>query len=88
MRTLIIIAGGLVLLGLFVSDRAMERAGTARCAAVLHRAVVDGGRTQHGCGVARAGYSVAEELPIFLLIFAVPSRGALLLNWWSVADRT
>jgi hypothetical protein len=32
-------------------------------------------------GVARAGYSVAEELPIFLLIFAVPAIIAILLKW-------
>jgi hypothetical protein len=32
-------------------------------------------------GVARAGYSVAEELPIFLLIFGVPAVGAILLKW-------
>ena len=32
-------------------------------------------------GVARAGYTVAEELPIFLLIFGLPAAAALLL-WW------
>jgi hypothetical protein len=32
-------------------------------------------------GVARAGYSVAEELPIFLLIFAVPAAVAIVLKW-------
>ena len=32
-------------------------------------------------GVARAGYSVAEELPIFLLIFGLPAALALLLKW-------
>ena len=32
-------------------------------------------------GVAKAGYSVAEELPIFLLIFAVPAAVAVLLKW-------
>jgi hypothetical protein len=32
-------------------------------------------------GVAGAGYSVKEELPIFLLVFAVPAGAALLL-WW------
>ena len=32
-------------------------------------------------GVARAGYSVGEELPIFLLLFAVPAAAALLLKW-------
>jgi hypothetical protein len=32
-------------------------------------------------GVARAGYSVAEELPIFALIFGVPAAAALLARW-------
>ncbi len=32
-------------------------------------------------GVARAGYSVTEELPIFLLIFGVPAAVAILLKW-------
>jgi hypothetical protein len=32
-------------------------------------------------GVVKAGYSVAEELPIFLLIFGVPAVGAVLLKW-------
>jgi hypothetical protein len=32
-------------------------------------------------GVAKAGYSLADELPIFLLIFAVPAAAAVLLKW-------
>lgn len=32
-------------------------------------------------GVARAGYSVAEELPIFLLIFGLPAAVAIILKW-------
>jgi hypothetical protein len=32
-------------------------------------------------GVTRAGYSFREELPIFLLIFALPSLAALLARW-------
>jgi hypothetical protein len=32
-------------------------------------------------GVTRAGYSVAEEAPIFLLVFAVPAAVALLVLW-------
>ena len=35
-------------------------------------------------GVARAGYSVAEEFPIFLVIFAIPAAVALVIWWkWS-----
>ncbi len=32
-------------------------------------------------GVARAGYSFMEELPIFLLLYGVPAVAALLLRW-------
>jgi hypothetical protein len=32
-------------------------------------------------GVAKAGYSVAEELPILALIFAVPAAAAILVRW-------
>jgi hypothetical protein len=35
-------------------------------------------------GVAKAGYSVADEAPVFLLVFAVPAAVALLV-WWRVA---
>jgi len=32
-------------------------------------------------GVAKAGYSVAAELPIFALIFGGPVVAAILLRW-------
>ena len=32
-------------------------------------------------GVAKAGYSAAEELPVFALIFLVPAAVAILLKW-------
>jgi hypothetical protein len=32
-------------------------------------------------GVAKAGYSLNEELPIFLLIFGVPTIAAIVLKW-------
>jgi hypothetical protein len=32
-------------------------------------------------GKERAGYSVADEAPIFLVVFAVPAAGAGLV-WW------
>ncbi len=32
-------------------------------------------------GVAKAGYSLSEEFPIFLLIFGVPTIAAILLKW-------
>jgi hypothetical protein len=32
-------------------------------------------------GVSKAGYSVAEELPILALLFAVPAAAAVLVRW-------
>jgi len=32
-------------------------------------------------GVSKAGYSVAEELPVFLLLFGVPAAVAVVLKW-------
>jgi len=32
-------------------------------------------------GVAKAGYSFAEELPVFALIFLVPVAAAILVRW-------
>jgi hypothetical protein len=32
-------------------------------------------------GVAKAGYSFTEELPIFLLIFGLPAAVAVILKW-------
>jgi hypothetical protein len=34
-------------------------------------------------GVNRAGYSVGDEAPIFLLVFAVPAAAAVTL-WWTL----
>jgi hypothetical protein len=34
-------------------------------------------------GVKRAGYSVADEAPIFVLVYTVPAVVALLL-WWKL----
>jgi hypothetical protein len=32
-------------------------------------------------GVSKAGYSAADELPILLLLFAVPAVAAVLIRW-------
>jgi hypothetical protein len=36
-------------------------------------------------GVSSAGYSVAEEAPIFLLVFSIPAAVALLI-WWTYSS--
>ena len=83
MRTLIIIAGGLLLLILLTLIARYAGKGehktvgnTARffipiwfCAAAVNMYI----------GVARAGYSVMEELPIFLIIFGLPAAVAVVV---------
>jgi hypothetical protein len=83
MRTLIIIAIGLALLGLCLGAgwlaggpvkmkvAALVFIGLWFTAAAVNMYV----------GVARAGYSFMEELPIFLLIFGAPAVVAALLRW-------
>lgn len=85
MRTAIIIVGGCALLGLFLfaarwmgggNDKSMVLAAQAFIAAWLAAAGLN-----MWAGVARAGYSIGEELPIFLVIFALPA-GAAAFAWW------
>jgi hypothetical protein len=84
MRTVFIIVGGLLLLGLFVlagkwlggSAQAMITAAKLFIPLWLVAALVN-----MWIGVSRAGYSVAEELPIFLAIFVIPAAVAAFL-WW------
>ena len=84
MRSAIIIAIGFVLLGicLFVPR-------------LLGRSMVIGAQVfialwflaaafNLWMGVSRAGYSVMEELPIFLVIFALPAAAAGFV-WWKYA---
>jgi len=37
-------------------------------------------------GVTRAGYSIGDEAPVFLVVFAVPAAAALFL-WWRFQGR-
>jgi len=83
MRTLIIIGIGFALLGLcagagwFAGGGAKIKVGALVFIGLWFVAAA----ANMYVGVARAGYSFMEELPIFLLIFAVPSIAALLLRW-------
>lgn len=36
-------------------------------------------------GVSRAGYSVAEELPIFFVVFLIPAAAAAVV-WWKASQ--
>ena len=86
MRTTVIIVGGLVLLGVaLLLGRWMGGAPAMVTAAKVFVPVwLAVALVNMWMGVARAGYSVAEEFPIFLVIFAIPAAVALVIWWkWS-----
>jgi hypothetical protein len=74
-HTIKVILGGLVLLVLCVLI------GRANGAKLFIPLWLVGAGVNMWIGVTRAGYSVAEEAPIFLLVFAVPAAVALLVLW-------
>jgi hypothetical protein len=87
MRTVIIIASGLVLLGLFALVAWWLGGGpqSATTAAKLFIPVwLAVALINMWFGVSRAGYSIAEELPIFLVIFAIPAAAAAFI-WWKLS---
>ena len=84
MRSVIIIAGGLAVLCLFAL--AAWRFGGGAPAVVTAAKIfipvwLAAALINMWIGVSRAGYSVAEELPIFLAIFAIPAVVAAFV-WW------
>ncbi len=88
MRSVVIIVVGLVVLALFAAGG--WRFGGGAAALVTAVKVFIGAwliavLLNMWMGVARAGYSVAEELPIFLVIFLVPAAVAAFL-WWKNAS--
>jgi hypothetical protein len=82
MHTIKVLAVGFVLLGVFVLlGRAL---GNGSKAALYFLPVwLAAAAINLWFGVAKAGYSVRDEAPIFLLIFAIPSVLALLV-WWKL----
>jgi hypothetical protein len=85
MHTIKVLAVGFVLLGIFVLiGRALGHG--SRAALYFLPVWLVGAALNLWYGVAKAGYSVADEFPIFLVIFAVPSAVALLL-WWKLPLR-
>jgi len=81
MHTLKIILAGFILLGVcFVAGRGIGAATSAamKCFLVLWFV---GTLVNMWVGVSRAGYSVRDEAPVALVVFAVPALAALLI-WW------
>ena len=84
MRSVIIILGGLVVFGLFALVAWRFGGGThsvVTAAKIFLPVWLAPALINMWVGVSRAGYSVAEELPIFLAIFAIPAVVAAFI-WW------
>jgi hypothetical protein len=83
MRTLIIIGIGFALFGLCLGTGWLAGgAAKMKVAALVFIGLwFVAAAVNLYIGVARAGYSFMEELPIFLLIFGAPAVVAALLRW-------
>ena len=85
MRTLLFLVAGLLLLAAFLllaklfATQFPDAPRVATLSFLVLWLIVAG--FNMWLGVSRAGYSVAEELPIFLVIFAVPAAAAAFI-WW------
>ena len=88
MHTVKLIASGLVLLGIFLLLALWfdgPRAHALALAALLFVPVwLAAAAANLWVGVRRGGYSVAEELPYFVVVFGVPAAVAGWL-WWRYA---
>jgi hypothetical protein len=84
MRTAITIVVGFVLLGVFALVGWWLGGGpqsTTTAAKIFIPVWLAVAFINMWLGVSRAGYSVAEELPIFFLIFLIPAAAAAFV-WW------
>jgi hypothetical protein len=86
MHTLMVIAGGLALLGLsLLAARIFGAPGSAALAQAVKAFIglwLVCAALNMWIGVTRAGYTVGQEAPIFLVVFGVPAAAALLVGWW------
>jgi molybdopterin biosynthesis enzyme len=85
-HTVKVILGGLLLLGVFTVGARLILPGNPTSAMVTAArwfipVWLVGAGVNMWIGVAQAGYSVAEEAPVFLLVFAVPAAVAVLIAW-------
>ena len=85
MHVLLVIVGGIVLRGVFVLFGWLwgaSAAGMALAAKAFVPAWLAVAAANMWVGVSHAGYSVREEFPILLGVFAVPAVLAALTVWW------
>ena len=84
MHMLLVIAGGALLLGVFALFGRLwggDVAGVVTAAKLFVPVWLALALVNMWVGVARAGYTLAQELPILLIVFAVPAACAIVLIW-------
>ena len=83
MHTLIVVVIGLLVLGacLLTGYTLAAVSGVTRAALVFLPLWFVGAALNLLMGVKSAGYTLADEAPIFLLVFAIPAAVAVLV-WW------
>lgn len=79
MHTIMVITGGLLLLGALALAAKSLGASVAKAGLWFLPIWLVGAGINMWFGVSRAGYTVAQELPIFLVVFGAPVLAALLL---------
>jgi len=83
MHTVKVIAGGFVLLALcLLIGRLVGRPALAAGVAKLFIPLwLVAAGVNMWIGVSKAGYTIADEAPIFLIVFAIPAAVAFLVLW-------
>jgi hypothetical protein len=85
MHTIIVIGIGLVLLaaGILIGH-VVGGSAVARAPLWFVPLWLLGAALNMYVGVRNAGYAVSEEVPVFLVVFAIPALTAL-LSWWKLS---
>lgn len=81
MHTIMVVSAGLVLLALMAVAGKMTSLGMGRMLLWFIPVWLVCAAVNMWVGVTRAGYTVAQELPILLLVFGVPAVIALFAYW-------
>jgi hypothetical protein len=84
MHMAMVIAGGILLLGVFLLFGKLwggDATGSATAAKIFIPVWLAIAIVNLWVGVSKAGYTVREELPILLIVFALPAAAAALAVW-------
>jgi hypothetical protein len=84
MHMAMVIAGGILLLGVFLLFGKLwggDAMGSATAAKIFIPVWLAIATVNLWVGVSKAGYTLREELPILLIVFALPAAAAAVAVW-------